>query len=185
VWIEGICLIAASGQKILLVGKTQSGKSTTAMALALRDKWKILSENFCIIDYAQNKLLKFLTPASLDSRALELLKTLGVVPAGTIPLEWRKDRVWAPLDDTISESQFEPMFDFAFFLERTEEDQQAFSQEKISASEFGRKALALSNLLKIQGSYDSFTQSLSNASCHRLSGGELTERLDAIVRSVS
>lgn len=185
VWIEGVCLITPTGKKVLIAGMSQSGKSTTAVALALRDGWKILCENYCIIDYASNQILKFLSPAALDSNALTLLKNIGVVPTGIIPLEWRKDRVWAPLEDTVSELRIDPVFDFAFLMDRDAQSQQNFSHTQLSASEFGRKILALSNLLKIQGSYDALTQSLRQSSCHCLSGGELEERLQIIINTVS
>jgi hypothetical protein len=129
--------------------------------------------------------LKFLTPAALDSKALKILMNLGVEPAGAVPLEWRQDRVWAPLDDHIENTRIEPTFDFVFLMDREAQDGQIFSHTAITAAEFGRKILALSNLLKIQGSYDCLMQSLSATSCHQLSGGELVERLNVITEAVA
>lgn len=180
VWIEACCLISPSGQKILLTGKSKSGKSTTAMFLALKKNWQILAENFCIIDYAANRLVKFISPASFDDRSIELLIENGAQPKETLSLEFRKNRVWAQLEDVIGTADQQPRFDIAIWLERPEELNAELVVSELTPGEMARKVFAISNLLKIKGSSDSFMKSLTTTRCLSLTGGELLERAEAI-----
>jgi len=185
VWIEASCLLTPTGKKVLIAGKSQSGKSTTALALSLGKRWSILAENLCLINYESRRVLKHLAPAALDEKALEVLQTQGVSPERTYSLEWRKNRVWAPVLDVIGERTYDPNFDLAIWLERDDQADSPFSVNPISSGEFARKALTVSNLLKIKGASDSFFESIAQAKCLAVTGGELNQRLDTITGAVS
>lgn len=185
VWIEASCLLTPEGKKVLIAGKSQSGKSTTTLALSLGKHWPVLSENLCLINYESRRLLKHLAPAALDETALQVLQNEGVSPEHTYSLEWRKNRVWVPVLDLIGDQRFDPSFDIAVWLDRDLPADSSFSVAPISSGEFARKALSVSNLLKIKGASDSFFESIAKARCLVIAGGELDQRLDAINGAVS
>lgn len=185
VWIEASCLLSANQKKVLITGPARCGKSTTTMALSLGKGWKVLSEHFCTIDFGSNKILNFLAPASLDDQSIELLKRIGVDPEPKLALEWRKNRVWSPTIDLTGDTESKPAFDVAIWLERGEESDSTLSKTVISYSEFARKTMPISNLLKLKGSYELFVESLASARCLTLSNGELEQRLEAIIDAVN
>ncbi len=186
VWIEGSCLISPNEHTILVAGRAQSGKSTTSMALKLGHGWRVLAENLCMIDYQNNQLLKFLSPISFDDQCLKILeRSVGVQPEPTLALEFRKNRVWSPLNDEIGDAVQSPRFDLAVWLDRPDGCADEFQFAELGAGEFGRKTLTISNLLRISGAAESFNQSLASARCITLVGGELEQRLQLITTALS
>jgi hypothetical protein len=183
--IEGSCLIAPNGRKVLLAGNARSGKSTTTMALANHEGWKVFAEYVCMIDYKKNQLLKFLAPAALDEKAVELLKTFDATPKQTFSIEWRKDRVWSPIEDLAENAVLEPSFDVAVWLQRDNQPTSEFSVAQISAAEYARKIMAVSNLLKVKNSFDSFFESMAATQCLTITEGELDQRLKCITSALA
>ncbi len=185
VWIEASCVISPNGKRVLIAGPGKSGKSTTTVALSLAHGWKVLAEHYCVVDYNNSRLLKFLAPASLDDKSIEVLKRIDAVPEVTLELEWRKNRVWSPTIDAIGDATIEPTWDMAIWLERDQTSNAELTATSLTAGEFARKVMPISNLLKLQGSYESLLKSLAQTQCVTLSNGELEARLKFIIDALS
>src|ERR1700722_506057 len=71
IWIDAAALIAPNGKKVLIVGQSGAGKSTTTMALALRYGWKVLGEDLVLLDQKTDQIINFASPFSLKKGTRE------------------------------------------------------------------------------------------------------------------
>ena len=174
-WLDAGCLIAPNGKKILFVGRSGAGKSTTTMALALAYDWKVIAEDILLIDIHQNRLITFGGPFSLKEGTLELLwNSIGRVPDPILNGEW------SPLGAMAAPTETEARFDFAIVLFAGS----AMSVSPISSIEFLRNCLPLSNILRITGAGEKLVDYVSAGSCLEIEGGTLKERLNFILSLV-
>jgi hypothetical protein len=180
IWIDAGALIAPNGKKVLIVGQSSAGKSTTTMALALRYGWKVLGEDLVLIDQKIDKIITFASPFSLKAGTRELLEqTIQKAPDPILHGEW------SPLGDMAGQGDIDLPFDLSIFLERGEEFAPQLQIIETSQSEFVRKILRISNLLRLKDSAEKMVGYLGSRPCLTLRSGTLPERLQSILNAVS
>ena len=174
-WISAACLLSPQGHKVLISGHSSAGKSTTAIALALRHGWKVLSEDLTGIDERTNRVLLFTTPYSLKSGTLELLQeTVNMQPEPLVSGEW------VPLTATHAESECDTDFDLILFFGNSQKGE-PLKKIECSAGEYVRLLLPCSNLLHDYGRTDKFAQYMRSTPCYQVFGGSLSERMTLIL----
>ena len=171
-WADAACLLSTNGKKFLLVGASSSGKSTTSMALALGFGWKVLAEDVTLIDPATNEVLRFPSPFSLKSGTAELLRqSVGSTPDPILLGEF------FPMNSVAAESSIKAPFDFAIVLDRRQPD---LKMTEIRPDDFIRRALPVSNILRVANGAPLFTSFVESGKCFSLSGGTVEQRLDIL-----
>jgi len=180
IWIDAGALIAPNGKKVLLVGQSGAGKSTTTMALALRYGWKVLGEDLVLLDQKTDKIISFASPFSLKPGTRELLEeTIQKTPDPILEDEW------SPLGTMAGHGDIDLPFDLSIFLERAEEFDPQLEIIETGQPEFVRKILGISNLLRFKNSAEQMLGYLGSRPCLTLRNGTLAERLEAILNAVS
>jgi hypothetical protein len=180
VWIDAACLVSPMGAKVLLVGPSNAGKSTTALALALAFNWKVLAEDITLIDYQSDKILSFPTPFSLKPGTAKIVQEATGKSLGDI-----FNDQWLPLGDMACNEACQARFDLIILLRDNALDRNRIELEEITAATFVRQILDRSNLLRIQGSIEKLSESLSQSKCFTLKGGTLSERIKFIQNEIN
>jgi hypothetical protein len=174
-WIDAACLVSPEGAKVLIAGKSGSGKSTTSMALALGHEWKIFSEDLTLFDLVQDSVIAFRSPFSLKAGTRELIKkTVHIDPE---PIFFGE---WFPLGLAAAEHDSSSALDVAIYLNDAKTNE-PLQHRAISSAEYVRKIVPNSNLIRISSGLKKMDQYLSKASCYEIVGGTLTERLNQIL----
>jgi hypothetical protein len=175
-WLDAGCLIAPGGKKVLIIGRSGTGKSTTTMALALAYRWKVIAEDILLIDLSKNELITFGAPFSLKKGTLNLLlDCIGTAPEPILEEEW------SPLGTMADFSGEVPHFDFGFIFSPRNEANQALEVRSISHTQYLKEALPFSNILRMKDAADKFLEYIRLAETFKLEGGTLRERLDLIL----
>lgn len=176
IWLDAGCLINKSGKKLLIVGISGAGKSTTTMALALGYGWKVIAEDILLIDLNSDRLITFGAPFSLKPGTFQLLKdNVGAVPAPIFGEEW------APLGDLASYETNPAHFEFAIVFGATAKPALPLSVKQVSTGIYLRQILSISNILRLKGASEKMFEYLDGALCFTITGGSLRERLDHIL----
>jgi hypothetical protein len=175
--IQAACMLSPNGQRMLISGAPNSGKTTLAIALSLQYGWKVIAEGMTIIDTEKNRITSFAAPFNLKPGTRAVLTDNGVTLPGFILREW------FPIAKEISADDCPAGFEHSVHLEGE------FGNEKLkisrsTPSEQTRKILPISNLLSVRGT-DNFLQLLPAQSCHVISGGLLKDRLSHITEMCS
>jgi len=175
-WIDAACLISPAGKRVLIAGRSSTGKSTTTMALALGHGWKVLAEDLTLFDLKADRVLKFASPFSLKTGTKELLEnTVGRSPEPVLRSEW------APMNELASTEDSCPAnFDFALYFTQIFQGPEHLTVSKLTPTEYLRKLLDCSNILRIPDSANKFVEYISNGPCLMLDGGSLEARIAAI-----
>jgi hypothetical protein len=174
-WIDAACLISPDDQRVIIAGKSGVGKSTTAIALVHEYGWTALAEDLVLIDTEKDELIGLTSPFSLKAGTLDLLRaTIANVPDTIIRREWVANKATLPLPGLSASFDLALYFDFAGSTEQPE-------ITRLSAAEYLRLILPCSNLLHQEGAPDRMVEYLKNASCFRISGGTLLQRLHFIL----
>ncbi len=172
IWLDAACLVSPSGKKILFAGKSSSGKTTMAMALAMSYKWSLLAEDIVLLDPSNNEIICFPSPFSLKRGTMRVLRrAIGQAPEKIYQKEWTPSFQIA----STNESHFAP-FDVAIHLVLTGGVDE-MKVEKASAAEFVRKVLPISNLARKPDGIANFMSLVEPAQCYELNNGSLEERL--------
>ncbi len=180
IWIQASCLSSATGKKVLLAGKMGSGKSLTALALREIKGFKVLSENLVFVDCEKKKLVSFSAPFAVDEKAILILEPLvNQLPEPRLIVEWRKDRVWIPVDSSGIETYEDADFALAVWLSDVD-DLKQLTLGECTLTEFVRSIMTVSNALRMPGSTDLLYESLASAKIVTISGGSLRDRANAI-----
>ncbi len=174
-WLDAGCLVTPNDKKILIVGRSGAGKSTTTMALALAHDWKVVAEDILLIDINKDELITFGAPFSLKPGTQELLlDSIGKAPTPIVRLEW------SPLGDMVAPQGASAFFDYCFVFTRNHTDP-AFQVSKLTASEYYRKCLPISNIIRIPAAGEKLLEYVSAAQCFEINDGTLDERLHKIL----
>lgn len=180
IWVDAGALIAPNGKKVLIVGQSSAGKSTTTMALALGYGWKVLGEDLVLLDQKTDKIITFASPFSLKAGTRELLEaTIQKAPSPIVLGEW------SPLGDMAGNGEIDLPFDLSIFLERGAQFDPQLQIIEGSQSEFVRMILRISNLLRLKDSAEKMIGYLGARPCLTLRSGSLPDRLQAIRDAVS
>jgi len=175
-WLDAGCLITPNGKKILIIGRSGAGKSTTTMALALGYDWKVVAEDILLIDYQNDLLITYGAPFSLKPGTVELLRdSIGQVPDPIIGGEW------SPLGKMVAPSGQSAYFDVSIVFTRNY-DQPAFRINTLTPAEFLRKCLPVSNILRMKGAGEKLLEYVSAGQCLEIEDGTVSERLDKILQ---
>lgn len=176
IWLDAGCLINKSDKKLLIVGMSGAGKSTTTMALAIGYRWKVIAEDILLIDTKTDRLITLGAPFSLKPGTLELLKkSIGAVPTPIF------DDEWAPLGDLASYELNTAHFDYAVYFESKAIPPRPMCASEITVGSYFRQILSTSNILRLRDAPDKMLEYLNSAKCFSISGGSLKERLDYIL----
>ncbi len=174
-WLDAGCLITPNGKRVLIVGRSGAGKSTTTMALALAFGWKVVAEDILLIDYEKDELITFGAPFSLKPGTKELLQeAIGKVPNPIINLEW------SPLGKMAARSGAKAHFDVCIVFSRSYDDEPKLRITNLSPAEFLRKCLPISNVLRMNGASEKLLEYVSAGERIEIEDGSVRERLDKI-----
>jgi hypothetical protein len=179
-WIDAAALIAPNGKKILMAGASHSGKSTCAVALALKKKWRVLAEDITLFDMTSDELLCFASPFSLKPGTADRLSAHGCQPP---PLMFNE---WIPMSDMAVGTEVPANLDFAFIFDHIDDtgNPGPLVLKDLRQSDFVRGLVGISNLLHTSQAADKLCGYLENCRCIALSGGTISERLDEISKLV-
>jgi len=178
-WMDAGCLLTPDGKKVLIIGRSGAGKSTTTMALALAYDWKVLAEDILLIDYKKDILITFGAPFSLKPGTLELLQdSIGRVPEPIINGEW------SPLGPMVAPRDLKAHFDVSLVFTRDREHP-SHKITELSPAEFLRKCLPVSNVLRMKGAGEKLLEYVSKGVCVEIADGTVRERVNKILELVS
>jgi hypothetical protein len=170
-WVDAACTVSPNGKSFLLSGKSGAGKSTTTLALALGYQWKALSEDITLLNPETDEIISFGTPFSLKAGTVELVENaVGVTPAPILLGEW------VPMKEHNLSHDVALPFDFAIHLE-LDDKSAPLEIRKVSQSEYMRKILPWSNMLRSDAGPEKFLEYLSHDQCYVISGGTLSDRI--------
>lgn len=173
-WILGATVVSPSGQSVLLSGPSQSGKSTTAMALVFEHKWKVLSEDITHVDLSNDEIINFESPFSIKTGAINLLKT-----AVNSSFENIEENSWLPIGENSLGHNLHAPFDFVFYFD--EKHGGDFECRRVSPSELIRAILPRSNVSRSKAASNKIYEYVLQDRCYLVSGGSLTRRLQQIM----
>jgi hypothetical protein len=174
-WLSAACIMSPQGHKVLISGHSNAGKSTTALALAMANGWKVLSEDLTCIDLKTNKILAFSTPFSLKTGTIEILqKTINIVPEPVVFSEW------VPLNDFHVQGEYKAEFDLSLFFGKAVYGEPLI-QVPCSFGKYIRLCLPCSNLIYFQDGPDKLTEYIGSGECYEVMGGTLAERMELII----
>ncbi len=175
IWADAACLVAPSGAKFLLTGRSSAGKSTTTLAMALAHGWKTVAEDITLFDRSTGEILSFPTPFSLKAGTADLLeKTIGKRPSPII------DDEWVPMQSLSMDDNVKGPADFAIHLIR--EDAGPITREEISPSDYLRYIMPNSNVLRMPDGIEQFLSNVREGGCFVIRNGSLSERMDALLQ---
>lgn len=174
-WISAACLLSPQGHMVLISGQSSAGKSTTALALALKHGWRVISEDLTCIDIHAGTIVVFASPLSLKIGALELLQnTIAMLPQPLVRGEW------VPLSNIHAEGEYEAGFDLALYFGLAGADE-PMRRIACSSGEYVRLLLPCSNLVHHESGPDKLAKYVKSAPCYRVTGGSLSERMNLIL----
>ncbi len=174
-WIDAACLLSPHGKKVLISGHSGAGKSTTALALALRYGWKVLAEDVTLIDPQTNTVIVFASPFSLKAGTLEQLReSISMSPDPVVFGEW------VSMNGMSAEDECSADFDLSFYFGEAG-NPGAVEQFACTPAEYTRLLLSCSNLVHDSGRPDRFVEYVGSGKCYKIVGGSLPERLNLIL----
>lgn len=178
IWIDAAYLVSPMGKSLLIAGKSGAGKSTTAISLVFEYGWTALAEDLVLIDPRRGEVITFASPFSLKVGTLDLLKkTIQRVPQNIVLDEW------VPNEKAFGLSGQRAHVDVALYFETAGGGEQ-LSVDRLNAGNYMRLILPNSNLVHHEHFTERMADYLANATCHKVSGGDLRERLDLILNIV-
>jgi hypothetical protein len=178
-WLDAGCLITPSQKKVLIIGRSGAGKSTTTMAMALAYNCKVVAEDILLIDIKNDKLITFGAPFSLKPGTLELLRdSVGKVPSPIIGGEW------SPLGDMVAPRDVSANFDVSLVFTRNYQAPN-FHITTITPAEFYRKCLPISNILRMKGAGEKLLQYVGSGICLEIEDGTVQQRVDKILELIN
>lgn len=171
--IEAACLVSPAGQKVLISGVSNSGKTTTALALAFAHGWKVASENTTIIDPEKDQIISFAAPFNLKPGTRDLLGAAKIILPGFILREWY------PMPTEMLANDCQAKLSLAVHFDGEVQNDTLLCQ-KNSVAEYTRKIFPISNLLSTRSS-GKFMEYLPENSCYQIKNGSLAQRVQKIL----
>lgn len=179
-WLHGTLLQDERQQTILLAGKAHAGKTTVTLALAYLFGYKIVADDFVLIDLENEAVVPFAAPARIREGTRALINELAkreVIKAS--------DEPWMPLVPLMSNQDCPAKFNAIFYLSYINSQVvNPVSQSAISVSDFLRMMARNSNLLKTN-SLDRAVRLFNGCSAYTIEGGGLRDRVELIDRLTS
>lgn len=175
VWMDAGCAMSPAGKKVLLIGGSDAGKSTTCLALATLHSWKIFAEDVTLFDLENNLVLTFPTPFSIKGGTPETLATANI----DLNLDGMYEE-WLPMGNFAAPEHADAHFDLVLYFEDIARDANSFGGQEVSAAEMVRRILSWSSMVRIKGAPDKIAEYFSTARCYVAQGGSLNERLQFI-----
>jgi len=174
-WIDAACVLSPQGHKVLIAGHSGAGKSTTALALALRYGWRVLAEDLTLIDPQTNNIVVLATPFSLKAGTRELLEeTIAMVPEPVVFGEW------VPMNNMHAKDECRSYFDLSLYFGKARHGE-PINKSACSSAQYIRLLLSCSSLIHDENGPDRLAEYVGSGSCYQVMGGSLSERLDLIL----
>ncbi|HEY9679224.1 MAG TPA: hypothetical protein V6C76_14540 [Drouetiella sp.] len=175
-WLDAATLVSPTGKLVLIAGPSHSGKSTAATALAFGHGWKLLAEDVSLVDPSNHRLIPFSSPLSLREGSLERIKkATGVLPAPVVGDEW------IAMKNHLHANTIDFKLDLAIALDVTDgQHDDILSTTEVTPLKLMHSLLPLCNAIHLNNGIELLEQSLAKATCYKVSGGSLKERLQFI-----
>ena len=181
-FLDACALLTPDQTSILILGRSQHGKTTLSVALALQQGWKLLSEDLVFIDIKHDRIVSFVSPLSLRPGAPALIKaSTGIAPA---PICF--DR-WLVRPDLFTTVKAPARFDVAILLEGTRQASptspvQALVAKSVPQTEFLRNLIPHGNWLHLPNGPDYLLSTLPEKACFVFTAGTVSERISQLVQ---
>lgn len=176
IWIAAATLISPANKILMLCGRPSSGKTSLTAILAFKYRWRIIAEDVTLIDYAQNELVSLQSPLSMKPGACARWCRLAGVEEP--PMLFNE---WIPTAEHAARGRYPAHFDAAVMLSRFEAEERTLELQQLPRESFVSSLLQLSNIIHKPQSAHLISEYLADASCATLHGGNLSERLTAVI----
>ncbi len=174
VWLEGSILKDKQGRLVLLVGASQSGKTTLSLSMHLHDGWTIVSEDLVLLDPAIRGIVPFARPLGLREGTIEKIQiATGSTPESRFLLDY-----WYFDPSAYDLQPSHAAIAAAVILAPLNADRPGeLVYNQISTGECIRKCLPMSNVIHRPEALDLLDTLLAAATCFVMHGGDLKSRV--------
>ncbi len=166
-------LVSADGQKVLISGGADTGKTTLALALVFGHGWKVISEHSTLLDMERNEIVNFTAPFRLKKGIRDVLENVSI----SLPQFILHD--FLPVKEEHSAKDCNGPFDVVVHLEG--EPGTALDCSSMNVAQYVRKILPISNLLASPENVDRFRAYLTDC-CYQFMGGSIKERIEKVLQ---
>jgi len=178
--IDGSCVTSPAEKRVLIAGPSFAGKTTLAMGLVLGRSWRVVAESATLIDIVQDTLIPFAAPFCIRTgtaiRVKESTNGKEILPVLNS---------WLPTKDLSVTKATEASFDLAIYLgEFIAGTDEPLHYAPISTTQYLKKLLAGSNIVRIPSAIEKMHSYLDDAACFTLAGGTLQERIEFVINCV-
>lgn len=180
VCLEASVLVTPQREAILIAGAANSGKTTLSLAMAMKHNFKIISEDKTFIDLSSGQIVPYARPFGFRAAGREMLTKY--IERNLEPLI---GNMWFFDQNLYFNEPLSASFISAISLAVSNSEQQPVCTTVISPDAFTRSILRLSNAARASGGIELLNQSLGNASCIALSGGNIAERVGTVLKLAS
>jgi hypothetical protein len=173
-WFDAAAVISPFGKKALIAGRSQAGKTSLSIALAMHG-WKVVSEDLTFIDSQQRQILPLTVPLSVRPYTVEKLnQSFGNSPS------LFDDSWFFPVEAFLNRPVDLPV-DAVMLLQPVDPRQNVpLETGEISPGEMLRSLLSISSILRVPGAVSFMNAQLEKVRCLSVNGGSLKDRLQAL-----
>ncbi|MBY0359198.1 MAG: hypothetical protein K2W82_14445 [Candidatus Obscuribacterales bacterium] len=182
IYLDAAVLVHPKGAASMIVGRSYSGKTTSALSLCLSKGWKLLSEDISYIEPTRGRFLTVVCPLSIRQPTWQLIETqLNIRRRSLVADRWLHCPDLFVKNIDLHLNQIENIF---FLSSNASQNGIAFSTEQIQPVTALHQALPTSNLLRAPHTIPFFSANIENSRCFSIQGGNLKERVDFINATV-
>lgn len=180
-FIDAATMVSPNNTKIMLVGASQRGKTTTSLALCLRGFAQFVCEDISLIDFSEQVILNMVAPFSIREKTKSLFEVNGITKLNLIDGRWYPNRnLYIESDLCVKDG-----INIVFLLMSPGSETDELRTQAIMPQEAIKFFLPVSNLLVYPDGCEKMLQLIENARVIALNAGSLEQRLRYISAELS